>query len=63
MVKNSYHLATFNKPLTDQFKIPSHVIERPINQEEQDRLDIGRQFGTVQNMVYRNNNNNYEQAS
>jgi len=27
-------LATFNKPLTEKFKIPSHVIEKPIDPDE-----------------------------
>jgi hypothetical protein len=60
MIKNQYHLATFNKPLTESSKLPAHVIERPADLEEQQRIDGARQYGTVQNLVYKTN---YEQAS
>ena len=35
MVKNQYHLATFNKPITDSSKLPAHVIEKPADPDEQ----------------------------
>lgn len=36
MLKTQYHLAEFNKPLTQGNKLPDHIIEKPA--EEMDRL-------------------------
>ena len=54
MLKTQYHLASFNKPLSQSNSLPEHIVELPAemqNASSYAHSNLGRQFGDLKNFV------------
>lgn len=55
MLKTQYHLAEFNRPITEGTKLPEHIIEKPAMDRNQ---NPGLQYRDLRNFVHAQNNPN-----
>jgi len=49
MLKTQYHLAEFNRPITEGTKLPEHIIEKPAMDRNQ---NPGLQYRDLRNFVH-----------